>query len=663
MKLLPRLLFFITLLWLSGPEHVRAQGCASPMQLPRAFEIFDVTATPAVMVEAMCVGRRYSFVQVSGRNVPLNLLTYGVLRGQNATYTNSTPVACVPPNQAPFIYTPTAAEVGDVTISEFANVSGSPTYYIRNVKVVGTPPPNFQVEACPGGSALVTITDTNYDSYSVPGFAPPIPRNVPTIVPLPAGATSITVTGNYTANSVCEGTRTLPISLPIPQPPLLTNLTLQGPLPNSDAKLAVNQLPAGFLYTLQKEGPAGTFTDVNNVPVRPGDTNLTVPAAAGCYRLARRDYCGGSPAATPTICTLGLSGTSSQNRNQLLLSDGGTGSTYTVTRNGTALTGFTRISGGLEDPNVVCGTRYTYRVTATLSGGRTSVSNEEAILTQSTIPPARPLLVTSFNLNNVVELTPVLATGPALAAGSTLRYRRSTGGQAPADFGTATSLRPRRDSTALAELRAQPPCYSVQLLDVCQNASPESASTCPALLTAEAADPDGNTATLTWTAFSGPDPAQPVSYLLQRLAPDGTVLSILPVSGGRATDLTPPPDRQVLRYRLQSSGGGLPAGTFSYSNSVTVSRRILLAMPTAFTPNGDGLNDVLEVKGKYLRNYTLVVVDRNGQEVFRGTQRSEAWDGRIRGRAPVMGAYVWRFQQDGEDGQRFTATGTVTLLN
>ena len=662
MKLLPRCFFLFLLFWLAGAERVWAQGCASPVQLPRAFEILDVTATPAVRVDAMCVGRRYSFEQAPGRNIPLNLLTYGVLPGRNATYTASVPVACVPPNQAPYIYTPTAAEVGDVTISEFANVLGSPTYYIRNVRVVGTPPPSFQAEACPGGSALVTVTDTNYDSYVVPGFAPPILRNVPTVVPLPAGATGITVTGKYNANAVCEGSRTLPVSLPVAQPPLLTRLTLQGPPPGGAATLAVGQLPPGFLYTLQQEGPAGTFTDVTAVPVAPGSTSLTVPVAAGCYRLARRDYCGGSPATTPTICTLSLSGASSQNRNRLLLSDGGTGSSYTVSRNGTALTGFTRVSGGLEDPNVVCGTTYTYRVTALLPDGRTSVTNEVSILTQSTNPPARPLLVASFNLNNVVVLTPVLATGPALPAGNTLRYRRSAGGTGLADFGTATTLRPRRDSAALAELRAQPPCYAVQQLDVCQNASPASASTCPALLTASPADPDGTTATLTWTAFSGPDPTAPVSYTLLRLAPDGTVLSGLPVSGNSALDLTPPTDRQTLRYRLQVSGGGLPAGTFSFSNVATVARRISLSMPTAFTPNGDGLNDVLEVKGRYLRDYTFLVVDRNGQEVFRGTQRSEVWDGRIAARAPVLGAYVWRFQQDDEDGQRFTATGTVTIL-
>jgi gliding motility-associated-like protein len=118
----------------------------------------------------------------------------------------------------------------------------------------------------------------------------------------------------------------------------------------------------------------------------------------------------------------------------------------------------------------------------------------------------------------------------------------------------------------------------------------------------------------------------------------------------------------VLRYHLKISGAGLPTGTFSYSNRASITRRLTITLPTAFTPNGDGLNDVLEVKGKYLDNYTFVVVDRNGQEVFRGTKRSETWDGTIKGHAPVLGAYVWRFQQVDEEGKTFTATGAVTIL-
>lgn len=199
----------------------------------------------------------------------------------------------------------------------------------------------------------------------------------------------------------------------------------------------------------------------------------------------------------------------------------------------------------------------------------------------------------------------------------------------------------------------------MRLLDVCGNASPVSAPACPSLLTAQPAGPDGAAADLTWTPFSGPD-ASPATYLLQRLGSDGVVRSTQPVSGNSYTDLTPPTD-QTIRYRLQISGAGLPAGVVSYSNLASVTRTPSITIPTAFTPNGDGLNDVLEVKGRYIGNYTFVVVDRNGQEVFRGTQRSDVWDGRIAGHAPVPGSYVWRFQQT-SDGQPFVRSGAVTIL-
>ena len=422
----------------------------------------------------------------------------------------------------------------------------------------------------------------------------------------------------------------------------------------------MSQLPADYQYTLQiADGTApGGFRDV--VAVAPSSTSVSLPAPeAGCYRVFRTDLCGTSPAASPLICTLGLSVTSRNNRNQLLLADAGAGTTYSVTRNGQPLATFIRITGGLEDADVQCGSAYTYVVTARQPGGGDAISNPVSINTVSALPPQQPGLVASFNLRNVVELLPLL-TPPALSAGSSLRYFRTTGATTT-DFGTATTLRAPRDSTALPALRAAPPCYTVRLLDVCGNASTLSAPACPSLLSAIDTGPDGTTADLTWTAFRGPDPNQPASYVLQRLGPDGAVQSTQPVSGTSYTDLALPTE-QTQRYRLQISGAGLPAGGYSYSSLASLTRPLTLTIPTAFTPNGDGLNDVLEVKGRFLGNYTFVVVDRNGQEVFRGTRRSDVWDGRIAGHAPVPGSYVWRFQQASDDGQPFVRLGAVTIL-
>ena len=550
-----------------------------------------------------------------------------------------------------------------VTVSELSNEAGVSKYYIRTFQVYDTTPPPFIVEPCPTGSALVTVTDTKFHSYTVQvgsGPAQVITRNPPTRLFAPAGST-ITVTGSYTAAEVCKGTNTQTVrAAAAPVKPGFSSLTLAGPLPGSAATLgaatlAVSQLPGDYQYSLQiADGTApGGFRNVVRVDPGSSSINLATPEA-GCYRLFRKDLCGTSPDSSRLICTLSLSGTSSNNRNQLLLTDSGTNNTYTVTRNGQPLTTFTTSASTLEDADVQCGSTYTYVVSARQPGGGVAVSNPVSITTVSALLPTQPRLLASFNPRNVVELTPLLAT-PPLPAGSSLRYTRTVGG-------LVTTLRGPRDSTALDELRRRPPCYGVSQLDVCGNASPASPAACPSLLTATPAGPEGLTATLSWTDFVGPDPSQPATYLLQRLAPDGSVLSSQPVRGGQFADLLPPTDRQSLRYRLQIGGAGLPAGTFSYSNTDGFVRPLALGIPTAFTPNGDGLNDVLEVKGRFLREYTFVVVDRNGQEVFRGSQRTDVWDGRIAGHAPVLGTYVWRFQQYGEDGKVFTATGPVTIL-
>ncbi|MBU6121531.1 T9SS type B sorting domain-containing protein [Hymenobacter siberiensis] len=661
MKLLNR---YFLLLLLCLPGHLAWSQCETIPNDPTAFVALNGNLVP---VESFCVGQPVTFLH-RDQNADPKVLSYGVLRGSGVTFGSSTP-RCFPPNYLPYSYTPTLADVGMVTVSELNNVIGNPIYYFRVYRVYDTPPPAFTVAPCPTGQALVTITDAAYDTYSYTFQTPtgtigpsPITR-APSVISVPAGATAITLIGKYTTNGLCESRPSVqPLTLATAMVPALTSLTLSGPLPGGAATLAVGNLPLGYRYTLQVDTGNG-FQNVPSVPVPPGSTSLSVPGAAtGRYRIARNDYCGTSPATSPAIGTLSLTGASARNRNQLLLTDAGSpGTSYTVTRNGTAITTVVTISGGLEDTDVLCGSRYTYVVTATQPGGGVAVSNSVAITTVSALPPAQPRLVASFNLNNVVVLTPVL-TMPALPAGGSLRYSRTVGSGAPTDFGTATSLRAPRDSTELAQLKANPPCYTVILADVCGNTSPASPATCPAILLASAADPDGSTAALTWTAFTGPSPTIPATYTLQRLAADGSVLSTLALTGTSYTDLTPPTDRQVVRYRLQIGGAGLPAGTFSYSNLASVTRQLTLTIPTAFTPNGDGLNDVLEVKGKYLNNYTFVVVDRNGQEVFRGTRRSETWDGTIKGHAPVLGAYVWRFQQNNEDGKPFSATGTITIL-
>ncbi|SIN74655.1 T9SS type B sorting domain-containing protein [Chitinophaga niabensis] len=77
-------------------------------------------------------------------------------------------------------------------------------------------------------------------------------------------------------------------------------------------------------------------------------------------------------------------------------------------------------------------------------------------------------------------------------------------------------------------------------------------------------------------------------------------------------------------------------------------------VPTAFTPNNDGLNDLLRpvVMGK-VNKYLFSVYDRWGTLVFRSNEVYKGWDGKINQANATAGAYIWScvYQLEGEPEQ------------
>lgn len=52
-----------------------------------------------------------------------------------------------------------------------------------------------------------------------------------------------------------------------------------------------------------------------------------------------------------------------------------------------------------------------------------------------------------------------------------------------------------------------------------------------------------------------------------------------------------------------------------------------LYIPNAFTPNEDGVNDLLEIKGFNIATFEITIVNRYGQEVFRSGSMNDKWNG------------------------------------
>lgn len=67
-------------------------------------------------------------------------------------------------------------------------------------------------------------------------------------------------------------------------------------------------------------------------------------------------------------------------------------------------------------------------------------------------------------------------------------------------------------------------------------------------------------------------------------------------------------------------------------------------LPSAFTPNNDGVNDILYVRSNFIDEMEILIYDRWGEEVFSSTDQNVGWDGTYKGKpvAPDVYAYTLR---------------------
>jgi gliding motility-associated-like protein len=95
---------------------------------------------------------------------------------------------------------------------------------------------------------------------------------------------------------------------------------------------------------------------------------------------------------------------------------------------------------------------------------------------------------------------------------------------------------------------------------------------------------------------------------------------------------------------------------------VNVSPMNDVVMPSAFTPNNDGLNDCFGVRHLgYITNLKFSIYSRWGDRIFYTTNPSQCWDGTYKGKDLPSGVFVYQFSATTLCGDVFK-TGTVTLI-
>ncbi len=89
-----------------------------------------------------------------------------------------------------------------------------------------------------------------------------------------------------------------------------------------------------------------------------------------------------------------------------------------------------------------------------------------------------------------------------------------------------------------------------------------------------------------------------------------------------------------------------------------------LEMPNAFSPNGDGINDIYKAKSGYqsLVEFHAYIFNRWGQKLYEWNDPAGGWDGKYKGKDVAQGVYYVLVKAKGADGRSFNIKRDVNLL-
>ncbi len=85
-------------------------------------------------------------------------------------------------------------------------------------------------------------------------------------------------------------------------------------------------------------------------------------------------------------------------------------------------------------------------------------------------------------------------------------------------------------------------------------------------------------------------------------------------------------------------------------------------IPNAFTPNGDGNNDVFKVYGSSIQNVTLRIYNQWGETIRELHGLNDGWDGTWKGKPQVAGPYFWEARVTFYNNVIIKRKGTITLI-
>ncbi len=126
----------------------------------------------------------------------------------------------------------------------------------------------------------------------------------------------------------------------------------------------------------------------------------------------------------------------------------------------------------------------------------------------------------------------------------------------------------------------------------------------------------------------------------------------------------------TIRYSFSASGTydvclsttNTVGCTVKYCEPIVAEVNPLFDVPNAFSPNGDGLNERIYVRGFGIAKMTWKIYNRWGVVVYIGTNINEGWDGKYNGKIQPQEVYNYTLEIEFSDKVKAFKKGDITLL-
>ncbi|MCG8308670.1 MAG: gliding motility-associated C-terminal domain-containing protein [Cytophagales bacterium] len=562
----------------------------------------------------------------------------------------------------------TYSQPGTYTIIQTV-ANANPRQDTAIVEVINQYPPEFHLFNCKGTFGSVIVQDTLYEAFEIdwgdgnseiaPAYAL-VTHNYGVISSFNVTVKGL-INGSQTAtdssNINCHST-TKRLNMIIDIQPAVLNEVQVVETDNTSGSISINytlQPDNNYLIELKSQNQPGyTIVDTINQVLNPDNyliRNLNTADNYYCISVTAFDPCDGDRRQSNIGCSINLTSTA---QNQQNLVEWFTSSSdflnYTVYKDGAVASTITN-QGQTQftDDQVVCGINYNYQLSMMENNGFLSISDTSSVTAISTDIP-EPIINISATVSGQDIIISWEEPQNYVATGYVISRSKDSNNYEVLDTLTTNSYTDPNLFTQSTQY-----FYKIEYFDACGNLSEESIVASPVLLVSE------SDKTLYWTNYEGW--SNGISgYLLEKYDENGNLIETIDL--GISTSYREDPvsnPYQFISYKIIAIPNDFTNGNVE-SNLLKVIYRSKVAFPNAFSPDGDGLNDIFNFESRFIKAVRMKIFNRWGELVYQTTEVDRGWDGTINGKPAPLGTYIHHTELTDDMGITFIKSGEIILI-